>query len=468
MDLLKEASINHAASSQSLPASDAPFSTFRGYLKQIDTNRLDQRTREYLTKCFPEFQDLDRAAHWTQNAGVGVAMGSTHATRRSRGRARRYSGGADLPGGRYFAICNNDSGYDGGTLVRELMSYWSSRTRAMPELVDSTVDVTVAEQLREHPMLGSAPFLMLLVREIQTTASAPPYELGPAAAVVMPLPITPVDYARVLDLRRREAQDWLLDFCNTHVSGHRDIDIEGTVLRTWKPRLSSFRELLPTLMSPTVGGSVFHDSLGVWLRRHGCFGLVFPSARRNARVHCDDQEITGFDGWNFVVYDGAPRPEQEPMFGVEPKWLTEYDAGIRVEDWCDLPRRWSVTGAEEGEERRYQNESMALVRGTRNISVVRHPRFGTREPRSPRRLDATPTAGRSPDAKARTETVIPQGAAEATFTVRRWWQIGKQVPGGYELRCTKCDARNVFFRRDDGQPWEQCPACGFADQTIPS
>src|SRR3954463_13664151 len=43
----------------------------------------------------------------------------------TQGRFRRYAGGRDLPAGKYFSVCHDESGNSGGTLCYELMSYWN-------------------------------------------------------------------------------------------------------------------------------------------------------------------------------------------------------------------------------------------------------------------------------------------------------------------------------------------------------
>jgi len=63
--------------------------------------------------------------------------------------------------------------------------------------------------------------------------------------------------------------------------------------------------------APQVGASgnsrsvlqdlVFESEVMVWLRQHGCFGLVFPSARRNARVRCENQQAISCRDGRFEI-----------------------------------------------------------------------------------------------------------------------------------------------------------------------
>jgi hypothetical protein len=75
-----------------------------------------------------------------------------------------------LPGGRYVSVCDDESGADGGTLVWEMMSYWTSRAKFFPELIDSTVHINAAQELRRmHPdVFGTADFLVLGASEIRS------------------------------------------------------------------------------------------------------------------------------------------------------------------------------------------------------------------------------------------------------------------------------------------------------------
>jgi hypothetical protein len=151
-------------------------------------------------------------------------------------------------------------------------------------------------------------------------------------------------------------------------------------IRTHKEVPHSFRELLPTLMTPGIGGTSFHQAVGAWMRSNRIAGLVFPSSRRNARTASEGLEVTDFDGWNFVDYRDSPIVDYERLFGLQPDWLREEDTGIQLADWLDdgNKRAWRIQGAEEGERRRYDLEWEVLA-GRRTPSLVWDTRFGARE-----------------------------------------------------------------------------------------
>jgi len=111
------------------PARDFPASTLRAYLKQIDVACLEQELRSELARCFPYFdhepgRSMDQLAASLGLSGHNVRWlimaNGVYDTR--EGRYRRYAGGRDLPPARYYAVCEDESGNDGGTLCFELLS----------------------------------------------------------------------------------------------------------------------------------------------------------------------------------------------------------------------------------------------------------------------------------------------------------------------------------------------------------
>jgi hypothetical protein len=102
------------------------LTTLRGWVKQIKTERLDDHSRELIEGCFPEFLNQQKISNWLASADVSLSLGAKETFTTGHGRLRRFAGDQTLPGGRYFALCNDKSGTDGGTLVWELMSYWTA------------------------------------------------------------------------------------------------------------------------------------------------------------------------------------------------------------------------------------------------------------------------------------------------------------------------------------------------------
>lgn len=360
-----------------------PFTTLKATLKQVKTDQLDAHSRELLDGCFPEFLGQQKIADWLVASDIQLQVTSKSTLPATHGRLRRYAGGPTLPGGRYFSVANDSSGADGGTLVWELMSYWTSRAKLFPDVVDSTVHVEAADAVRsEYPQLvGTAPFLLLITSEVlsvKSTDDGPKVELGPRTGKVLPLEVHHYEVDRVVDLRLPKTQAWFVDHF-----GALEVDAgcrNEFNICTAKHRPGGFKELLPTLLNPLPGGSAFHQAVGAWLRNNGAFGFVFPSARRNGCVEVNGEDIRRSDGWNFVLYHGAPRVRAPALFGVEPKWLLDRDVGVEIEDWQqgDSQVSWKLGGLEQGERRRYDLQ-WAVRAGRIEESLVWESRFGARE-----------------------------------------------------------------------------------------
>ncbi len=357
------------------------LTTFTGVIKQLNTSKLDADSRTLLDLCFPKFMGSQRVAESMTGSGLHTQMTSKGAIPASSGRMRRYAGDSTLPGGRYYSVCQEASGRDGGTLVWELMSYWSAESALFPELIDSTVHIEAAASLRKQHTWLDKPFLLLKAHEIESV-SEKGIVLGNTLGKVMPLEIHGVEIPGVLDLRTQEAQDWFtahFGMLETQ-AGKAGVVSGGQRLIMVKDPPGDFREILPTLLAPSPGGYAFHEAVGAWLRTHGVDGLIFPSARRDCHVTCTDGTIVSFDGWNFVDYRGAGAAAFDRLFGLQPHWLKEHHVGIKVTEWADTPsnRHWRVVGPEEGERKRYDLEWRSRI-SQRTPSVVWNTRDGGRE-----------------------------------------------------------------------------------------
>jgi hypothetical protein len=262
------------------------------------------------------------------------------------------------------------------------MSYWTSHAKFFPNLIDSTVHTNEAEELRRsHPhFFGTANFLMLGVAEIQSVAlenGRPVIKLGTQIGKVLPLDVVQVEIARVLDLRLPSGQQWFTD-----TFGKLEVDAGDSNefgICTVKDHPASFRDILPTVITPSPGGNAFHQAVGAWLRNNGVFGLVFPSSRRNVRLDATIKNVSDFDGWNFVLYHDSPKVEGPSLFGLQSKWLRDSDVGVEITDWVasDSHVQWQLRGPEEGERRRYDLQWEIRV-GRRIESPIWESRFGAR------------------------------------------------------------------------------------------
>jgi hypothetical protein len=107
----------------------------------------------------------------------------------------------------------------------------------------------------------------------------------------------------VIDLRRPAARDWLVQQFN----GGTWLGDEWVPTMPYRRPLSDFSELLPSLLDQWLGGGWSTGNLtGIFARRAGASGLVYPSARSNSSVVVEDGEVLNASGWCFVQYEGAP------------------------------------------------------------------------------------------------------------------------------------------------------------------
>jgi hypothetical protein len=320
-----------------------PATTVELSLKQLAVPSMTREQRLVLDYCFPNFASLSAVAkHVVDSWKATRIVTSKGIYDPTVGRARRYAGGADLPQGRYFSLCRDASGDDGGTLCYELMSYWNSMNGVYVGLTDSTTHVEAIAAMGQPDLDNlDGSFLLVSVSELGRLRVDNNGSLGHGAdprCCALPLNLVHMVCDNVLDLRRPAAQDWLVDLCQ------RELGFGG----------AGFQHLICTLMAPFPGGNAFHDSLGAWLRAHGCMGLVYPSARIDVAVAASDAEIEDSQGWSFVLYHGAPAPE-EARCQLQPPfpWLDGSTIGVHLSGGTDDGLRiWVVRGVVRGEWRR--------------------------------------------------------------------------------------------------------------------
>lgn len=316
-----------------------PLSTFNGWVKQICPDMLEKRTQAFLNLVFPGFLKPLGAA----NPRILTPLQDF-----SEGRFRRYSGDVEFARGRYYTVCRNASGDDGGTLAAELMAYSDTR-RKVVSITDPSVPGhgEEANQSQIHAQFGDQACLCISVAELFGVENGIP-KLGPAVSVTLPLFLSPINATQVLDLRLPQTQDW---FCG--VIGKLECEFRYVGWGKLKPQ--SFQEMIPTLMHPARGGLAFHQAVGGWLRLQGISSLIYPSARRDVRVCVENGQVSSHDGWNLVAYgseDGQlpNHPTSLAHFGFLGKWLTPDEISVTI-DWqqSENTRGWQVIGVPDRE-----------------------------------------------------------------------------------------------------------------------
>jgi hypothetical protein len=329
-----------------------PLSTFDGWVKQIRSEMLEERTRAFLDIAFPGF---------TRKLGEVNPRILTPLQEFSEGRLRRYAGSTGLPPGQYFTLARQSGGDDGGTLVAELLSYWNADSRLAVWITDPSVPDHGEESSRSYvrSRFGDKPCLCISIAETMGLEQGTVL-LGTEIMLVVPVLVVPVHATHVLDLRLPQAQDW---FCRTF--GPLECQIRD--FGGWaKLKPERFRDMIPTLLHPALGGIAFHHAVGAWLSSHGVSALIYPSARRDAQVAAQGQTVVSHDGWNLVAFgglDGAlPKPVSSDQFGFLGKWLSTEDVMIDL-SWeeTDQGRAWRVTGVESRESQRRRSLLMDVT-----------------------------------------------------------------------------------------------------------
>jgi hypothetical protein len=345
---------------------DAPLTRKTFYIKQINSGQLTDLGRAALLTAFTGYADGpeiksdrdDYAAAMSRRLGCRFVIDPRT--------QRRYSGDHTLPRGRYYALCD-ETGNDGGTLVSELRSYYTPAVAGVVRMYDCTLpgDLKLV-RAREVPA-GSSGQLMFSFPPVSELSN--PFAGGFASLVSnqisaeflrrtdlligLPLSISQVTRERVLDLREPDSAEWF-----TQVLTALEWTLPKGAIPCFpdRPHLTRFRQLLPELLTQENGGGGVTVAAGVMLRHLGADGLVFPSARSDARTLPNLEHASGPIGWNFVDFAGAGPPEflawiehgkawpdqvgfrpyADALADAEPVWypevcIVEEEAGWRVD-----------------------------------------------------------------------------------------------------------------------------------------
>ncbi len=321
-----------------------PRDKFSGKLKQVDLNTTPPEFRQVFQSYFRQFSQPSYPPHLDAIPGANevehIFLGSIY-LKKSTGRYRRFSGGPDLEHGRYFSVCQNDSGNDNATMTAELLSYSSPEAGGFPVLYDSAnlrMPTEVVELFSNGtlasigpPFDPRKPALIVLVTDRPLTGDIVRDTEDAICVTACNLKIANHDVENVLDLRQARSQVFLA----TAVAQLKEVKVVGRLDE--KGRFHSvtnapssdadtndesdeeFMDLLSVITAPLRGGGEFHDAVGRLLRALGYGGLVFPSARRDCSLVDDFNGHMIFDGWSFVDFRDAGAElsdEVFPMLGM--------------------------------------------------------------------------------------------------------------------------------------------------------
>ncbi len=303
---------------------DFPRTTFEGWIKQVDTDRIQPLAEAALQAGLPLFFDLN-----TPPEELLQVMSAAGAQRSGpvRRRTRRFAGDELLPRSRYYTLATDESGDDRGTLLREMWTYSHIARTGKIELID-TVDPAAPQRLQqlgiERPLASS----ILLVFLPGPQAGLSPFLTSnglPQRVTAFPIPVrlTHERIENVVDLRLPDTADRFAKTVSQAVLQVAAPKLGGTAyLKCWPFRapLETFQQLLPAMLTQELGGGVLSVAVGAMLRQAGVNGLVFPSARNDPYVHLKDGVVGISGGWNFVDYRAAPAPKQMVVLDVDRSW----------------------------------------------------------------------------------------------------------------------------------------------------
>jgi len=292
------------------PETPPPFEAKSLVLKQLDTEHLEPAAQRVMS-LFSSARD-----NWDRNHQRWIEEGRAHApdyeVRTDERANRRFAGDGYLSSTRYFSVCRDADGYDGGTMERELTAYHNPIGQGILDVHD----------LSNEPWEPDRPAaFLLLVPPVTATRHEWLQESArqwAPTAIFLPVRITEVSFSRLIDLRVPHVADWFTrNLTRLHWLDGEDA---ATPAFRSKPPLDRFLELLPSLLVQDLGGGNGATRIaGQWLRSLGAEALVFPSARSNCRVEVRDGNVVDSYGWNLVDYRDA-MPARFQSFDLTETW----------------------------------------------------------------------------------------------------------------------------------------------------
>jgi hypothetical protein len=347
---------------------DIPFTTFRGQIKQLDTDFKLPIMREFFEPCFSAFEDLDRLYADLKRQGIARLVTAAGIELNFGKRPRRFAGGPGLPPGRYFTLCDGGDFSDRGTLRDEITAYYSGDSGISVTIFDPRVDPYVVELLQHSGMSledASLPLYYFVYRlERATDKNAAlrqrdDVQMGDGIGITYGVRQMEAQIDQVVDLRDPDTQSWFTEtFVALEIGSEESAGRESGLVFPGKEVIESFGELLPVIVSiETGGGMIFGQAVGQWLRQQGANALIFPSARSNAFVKVRNGKPTEWGGWNMVVYAGAGEALPSGLFGRMATWRDPDHDHIHVD--------YTAAGSARGS---------FSIRGCREFNLLRFDR----------------------------------------------------------------------------------------------
>lgn len=241
-------------------AEDVPFTRFEGWIKCMRPSDLDDHQILALKLTFGRFFE----EHQTSQSVVEADESFRGPGPREQPFAfRRFAGGPDLPGGRYYAVCNDSSGDDGNSLRGELLSYVDPKISGPVSIWDfcdpMLQGVMHAHLLRErmsqlpkasigvtfHTRRGVASPFFSQLKEGHALGGGPLVHMDNDFTVYFPLRVEQVSIEKTIDLRLEHVREWfaarvfagLPTACYVYGKDIKDAGSMLDVLRTAKTEL---------------------------------------------------------------------------------------------------------------------------------------------------------------------------------------------------------------------------------------
>jgi tetratricopeptide (TPR) repeat protein len=266
---------------------------------------------------------------------------------------RRYSGDSHekLERRRYFALVGPRAGIASYALASEMNAYTITHKTGLCIAAQNGSEDSINLVFRGLP--GEPNPLHLFVHNPQDYGSLfdhvhddPRGSITAEIAAIVPsstefilsVPVADqtLEFQYCLDLRRHAAREWMLAFFSNPPPCETDEDLaHGDWLRATadeygfeRGTITDWKSFWRITSDPGFGGNGMTDVFAAFLRKLGCDGLVYPSARCDYGAVYNDGELVDWWGWNIVDYRLAALPtrlaieENEPLPDLQDVWLT--------------------------------------------------------------------------------------------------------------------------------------------------
>lgn len=205
-----------------------PFSKFDGWLKSLNTESFNQLQKAAVEASFARFFS-DAAENAGQARATERVFGAALRGKEPPYRFRRFAGGRHFPARRYFAVCHNETGHDGGTLQAELTAYVDPRKSGPVYINDLADPLYIGLSIRYRSNNPEFPRHAIAVTfqkqngwqspHFQALKSAAGLQSGPYLAhngdyedivtIYLPANVKQAAIDKVIDLRRPEVRAWM-------------------------------------------------------------------------------------------------------------------------------------------------------------------------------------------------------------------------------------------------------------------